>query len=169
LDVLGSHGIKTELVHLAGKELRGCTDCGVCIEDEVCSIEDDLWPIFEAMKRSDAIIVSVPTYFGSATPESMALLDRAGYIARKHGNPFARKVGSPIAVSRRAGHNFTFAQLLMWFNICGFVVPGSSYWSVGIGRHPGEVLEDEEGLQTIRDLGENIAWLLKLTRSQEND
>ncbi|NIS80080.1 MAG: flavodoxin family protein [Anaerolineales bacterium] len=113
LDVIKGHGIETELIQLAGRDLRGCTDCGVCKEEEICSIDDDLWPIYEAMKRSDALIVSVPTYFGSATPETMALLDRSGYIARKHGNIFARKIGSPIAVSRRAGHNFTFAQLLM--------------------------------------------------------
>jgi multimeric flavodoxin WrbA len=162
LNVIAEHGIETECVHLADLNISGCTDCGVCKTEETCSIGDDLWPIYEKMLASHAIIISAPTYFGSAPPEIKALLDRTGFIAHRHGNRFARKVGSPISVSRRAGHNFTFAQLLQWFYINEIVVPGSSYWSIAIGRDPGEVREDEEGIRTIEDLGRNIAWLTAL-------
>jgi multimeric flavodoxin WrbA len=167
LEVLSSEGIETELIQLAGKQLSGCTDCQGCASDEICTIEDDFWPIYESMKAADVILVGSPTYFGSATPEIMAVLDRAGYIARKHGDAFAGKLGSPIAISRRAGHNFTFAQLLLWYYICGMIVPGSSYWSIGIGRHPGEVLEDLEGVKTAEDLGHRLADLLHRLKERQ--
>jgi multimeric flavodoxin WrbA len=162
LSVIAEYGIETECVHIAGLNISGCTDCGVCKMEETCSIEDDLWPVYEKMLASQAIIISAPTYFGSAPPEIKALLDRTGFIAHRHGNRFARKVGSPISVSRRAGHNFTFAQLLQWFYINEIIVPGSSYWSIAIGRDPGEVREDKEGMRTVANLGRNIAWLTTL-------
>lgn len=162
LDVIEQQGIQTECLHVADIAISGCTDCGVCKQDETCSIDDDLMPIYEKMIDAQALIISAPTYFGSAPPEIKALLDRAGFIAHRHGNRFARKVGSPISVSRRAGHNFTFAQLLQWFYINEIIVPGSSYWSIAIGRDPGEVQKDVEGMRTVEDLGRNIAWLTKL-------
>jgi multimeric flavodoxin WrbA len=76
-------------------------------------------------------------------------------------NHFARKVGSPIVVARRAGVNFTYAQLQLWFCICGMFVPGSSYWPIAYGLNPGEAANDAEGLKTITDLADNMAWLLK--------
>jgi multimeric flavodoxin WrbA len=162
LDVIADQGIQTECLHIAGLNLTGCTDCGVCKEEEICPIEDDLLPIYEKMIEAQALIISAPTYFGSAPPEIKALLDRSGFIAHRHGNRFARKVGSPITVSRRAGHNFTFTQLLQWYYINEIIVPGSSYWSIAIGRDPGEVRQDTEGMRTVEDLGRNIAWLTKL-------
>lgn len=169
LDVVAGQGIQTECVHIAGLNLAGCTDCGVCKLEETCSIEDDLMLIYDKMIESQAIIVSAPTYFGSAPPEIKALLDRAGFIAHRHGNRFRRKVGSPISVSRRAGHNFTFVQLLQWFYINEIIVPGSSYWSIAIGRKEGEVRQDEEGMRTVEDLGRNIAWLTKLIWSEHGE
>lgn len=167
LDVIEGYGIQTECLHLAGRIIAGCTDCGVCKEEETCSIDDDLLPIYEKMSEAQALIISAPTYFGSAPPEIKALLDRAGFIAHRHGNRFARKVGSPITVSRRAGHNFTFAQLLQWFYINEIIVPGSSYWSIAIGRDPGEVRDDAEGMRTVQDLGRNVAWLTKLIWAED--
>ena len=162
LEVIGEYGIQTECLHIADLTIAGCTDCGVCKLEETCPIDDDLLPIYEKMTDAQALVISAPTYFGSAPPKIKALLDRAGFIAHRHGNRFARKVGSPITVSRRAGHNFTFTQLLQWFYINEIVVPGSSYWSIAIGRDEGEVRQDEEGMRTVRDLGKNIAWLTKL-------
>jgi multimeric flavodoxin WrbA len=111
------------------------------------------------MVEADILVVGSPVYFGSATPQIMALLDRAGYVSRANGNLFERKLGGPIAVARRAGQNFTFAQLLMWFMINDFVVPGSTYWNVGLANEPGKVLEDEEALRTADRFAENLAWL----------
>jgi catechol 2,3-dioxygenase-like lactoylglutathione lyase family enzyme len=111
------------------------------------------------MQQADIIVVGSPVYFGSATPEVMALLDRAGYVAKANGNLFARKVGGPIAVARRAGHNFTFAQLLMWYMINDMIVPGSSYWNVALAREAGSVNQDAEALGTIDRFADNLAWL----------
>ena len=82
---------------------------------------------------------SSPVYFGSATALIKSLMERAGYISRLNGEPFTRKVGGPLVVARRAGHNFTMAQLTFWFQILGMVVPGSTYWNIAFGREKGEV------------------------------
>jgi multimeric flavodoxin WrbA len=166
LDVLAERGIETELISLAGKSILSCTACMACRGEERCILKDDFDPVYRKMREADGFIVGSPVYFGSATPELMALLDRAGYVARHHGNCFNRKVGGAVTVARRIGQNFTFAQLLMWFMIMGMIVPGSSYWNIGFGREKGEVLKDEEGIRTIRNFAENVAWLLKKTHSE---
>ncbi|MFW5698651.1 MAG: flavodoxin family protein, partial [Planctomycetota bacterium] len=147
--------------------IAGCTGCGWCREhdEDRCVIDDDdFLALYRAMEEADVIVVGSPVYFGSATPEMMALLDRAGYVARGNGTPFSRKVGAPIAVARRAGQNFTFAQLLYWFTINDMVVPGSRYWSIAFGKGPGDVAEDAEGLATIDRLAENLAWVAQRLR-----
>lgn len=167
LDRLASQGISGQLVTLIGKEVRGCDGCNVCWEtrDSTCpSIsDDDFQEYFDRMLQADLIIVGSPVHFGSAAPALMALLDRAGYVARASGNRFSRKLGGPIAVARRAGQNFTFAQLLMWYMINDMIVPGSSYWNVAVGREAGAVLQDAEGLATIDRFADNLAWLAKRT------
>lgn len=165
LRVLNAQGIETEYLSLHDREVRPCLACEKCAQDKNrCAQEDDFNAIYQMMARSDGLIVGSPVYFGSATPNLMALLDRAGYVARMGDNPFVRKVGSPIVVARRAGVNFTYAQLLFFFIIMGMVVPGSTYWPIAYGRKPGEVAQDQEGIKTVTTLAENIAWLLKKLR-----
>jgi len=163
LERLGGQGIAGELISLSGKNIRGCTACASCVEskDSSCpgAAGDDFQPIFEQMVRADIIIVGSPVYFGSATPELMALLDRAGYVARANGGLFSRKLGGPLAVARRAGHNFTYAQLLFWYMINDMVVPGSTYWNVALAREPGAVVNDTEALETVDRFADNLAWL----------
>lgn len=162
LQPLESAGHSTRLLRLAGKDIKPCDGCGACgkTKDGTCVITgDDFTGCFQAMREADILIVGSPVYFGSATPQLMTLLDRAGYVSRASGHLFARKLGGPIAVARRAGQNFTFAQLLMWYMINDFVVPGSSYWNVAIGRAPGDVDQDEEGLRTVDRFAENLVWL----------
>ena len=162
LQVLEGQGITTEYLSLHGKDIRPCLACLKCAEDKNrCAQEDDFMPVFEAMAAADGLIVGSPVYFGSATPNLMALLDRAGYVARQGDNVFARKVGSPIVVARRAGVNFTYAQLQFWFCIMGMFVPGSSYWPIAYGLKPGDAANDAEGLKTVTDLAENMAFLMK--------
>lgn len=159
---LESDGLETQFIPLSGKTIKPCTACGWCREarDGTCVIkDDDLHAVFDCMKTADVIVVGSPVYFGSATPEMMALLDRTGYVARHNDDIFSRKIGGPIVVARRAGHNFTYAQLLYWFMIQGMVVPGSIYWNIAFGRAPGEVQNDEEGLATVDRFAENLAWL----------
>jgi multimeric flavodoxin WrbA len=162
LEGLGKQGATTEFVSLRDKTIKGCRGCGICgkTKDQTChQKDDDFHPIFDAMVKADIIVVGSPVYFGSATPELMALLDRAGYVSRANGFLFSRKLGGPFAVARRAGHNFTYAQLLMWFMINDFVVPGSTYWNVGLAREPGKINEDAEALGTADRFAENLAWL----------
>jgi multimeric flavodoxin WrbA len=100
------------------------------------------------MKAADGIILASPVYYGSCTSLIKALMERTGYMSRCSSNGFRGKVGGPLVVARRAGHNFTIAQLDFWFHILGMVVPGSTYWNIAFGREKGEVSKDEEGLRT---------------------
>jgi multimeric flavodoxin WrbA len=128
---------------------------------------DDFPEILGAIKAADVIVVGSPVYFGSATPELMALLDRAGYVARCGGENFlSRKIGGPVTVARRAGQNFTFAQLLYWFLINDMVVPGSTYWNVAFGRAAGDVQDDIEGLETVDRFADNLIWLAEKLRAR---
>lgn len=169
LEVLEDKGIETELISLVGKLILPCTACMACKKEPRCVLEDDFDPIFHKMVSSDGFIVGSPVYFGSATAEIVALLDRAGYVARQNGNLFNRKVGGPVVVARRIGQNFTLAQLLMWFMINGMIVPGSSYWNIAFGREKGDVVEDEEGIRTIRTFAENLAWLLRIIKGNNSN
>ena len=161
LKAIAEERIETELVQLAGKKIAGCNACNYCRQNSgECSIKDDIQPLFEKMVAADAIIVSSPVYYGSATSLVKAALERAGFmtIGKK---AFAGKVGGPLVVARRAGQNFTFAELLFWFHINGMVNPGSTYWNVAIGREKGEVEKDEEGMRTAWNFGKNVAYVLK--------
>jgi len=118
-------------------------------------------PIYEKMFKADGILLGSPVFFSSATPDIKALIDRAGYLGIAQDRPFERKVGGAIVVGRRAGHNFTFAELLFFFLYHGMIVPGSTYWNIAFGRDFGEVLNDEEGIKTIREFAKNLSWLIK--------
>ncbi|HEY94405.1 MAG TPA: flavodoxin family protein [Dehalococcoidia bacterium] len=162
LQSIAEEGLETELITLSGMDIRPCDGCRFCKEEknERCHIDDDLMPIYEKLKAADAIILASPVYYGSATSLIKSLMDRVGYIGGQRG-VFAGKVGGPLVVARRAGQNFTHAQLLFWFHILGFYMPGSTYWNISFGREKGEVNDDEEGLQTAWNFGKNIAHLVK--------
>jgi multimeric flavodoxin WrbA len=159
---LREKGIETELVQLAGKELRGCIACRKCFEnkDRRCVMDDYVNTCIEKMCAADGIILASPVYFTDVTAEMKALIDRAGYVSRANGDLFRRKVGAAVVAMRRAGCLHTYDTLNHFFGITQMVVPGSSYWNVGIGREVGDVEADAEGLATMRTLGENMAWLL---------
>ena len=165
LKAIKGEGLATELISLAGLEIKPCTACMVCKEGERCPLEDDLFPIYLKMKEADAIILASPVYFGSATALMKALMERAGYIAYFNGRVFERKVGGSLAVARRAGQDFTFAQLNYWFQIMGCFVPGSTYWNIAFGHGKGEVTKDKEGLETVWNFGKNVALLVKKLRA----
>jgi multimeric flavodoxin WrbA len=161
LKAIAEEGLDTELISLSGLDIRGCTACMACSKEELCSIDDDLFPIYLKMKEADGIILASPVYYGSATALIKGLIERTGYISRYNGEPFKGKVGGPLVVARRAGHNFTIAQLTFWFQILGLVVPGSTYWNVAFGREKGEVSNDEEGMKTAWTFGKNMAFVVK--------
>ena len=161
---LEKNGIETELIQLAGKNVRGCTACRRCIEskNERCSQEgDDVNLYIAKMKEADGIILGSPVYFSTMTPELKALIDRSGMVAKSNSGMFKRKVGAAVVAVRRAGSVLAFDSINNFFLISEMIIPGSSYWNIGIGHKKGEVDGDEEGMQTMRDLGKNMAWLLK--------
>ena len=162
LEPIEAAGVETELVELADLDIRPCRACLECKGKEYCQQDDDFNPVFDKMKAAEAILLGSPVHFGSATANLISLLDRAGYVDRvnKH-NFFVRKVGGPIVVARRAGQNFTFAQLNYFFLINEMIVPGSTYWNVAFGCEKGEVHSDAEGLDTVKTLAQNMAWLLR--------
>lgn len=162
LDELEAEGIKTELVQLAGKEIRGCIACYRCFEnkDGRCAVTRDVAnECIAKMSEADGILIGSPTYFADLTTETKALIDRAGFVARANGNMFARKVGAAVVAVRRAGGIHVFDSINHFFLINEMIVPGSTYWNLGIGRDKGDVLKDEEGLRNMANLGETIAWL----------
>ena len=161
---LEAEGIETELVQLAGQPIHGCTACGQCFKnkDGRCVVTNDIANhCIEKMVQADGIILASPTYFADVTTEMKALIDRAGFVARANSDMLRRKVGAAVVAVRRAGSIHAFDTINHFFFIGQMIVPGSSYWNIGIGRAPGEVERDEEGLQTMRTLGQNMAWLLK--------
>jgi len=161
LRAIAEEGLHTEIISLAGLDIRPCNACMVCKAEERCPIDDDLFPIYTKMKEAEAIILATPVYFGSATATIKALMDRAGYLAYNNGRVFDGKVGGPLVVARRAGQNFTLAQLMYWFHIQGFFMPGSTYWNIAFGRKRGDVVNDEEGFTTAWNFGKRIALLVK--------
>ncbi|MBN1643976.1 MAG: flavodoxin family protein [Dehalococcoidales bacterium] len=164
LKAIAEEGINTELIRLSGLSIKPCNACRLCREGKQCPIDDDVLPIYRKMKRADAIILASPVYFGSATALMKAFIERTGYMSYDK-RPFAGKVGGPLVIARRAGKNFTFAEMMFWFQIMGMIVPGSTYWNVAIGRDKGEVANDEEGMATARNFGKNVAFLVKKLKS----
>jgi len=160
-------GAETELLSLADKEVKPCDACLSCRKTGECWIKDDFKPIFDKMVEADGIILASPVYFGSATPQIKALIDRAGYLSGARGRVFENKVGGALVVARRAGQNFTFAQLLFFFLHQGMIVPGSTYWNVAFGREKGEVIKDEEGLNTARNFGKKMIWLIRRIKGSD--
>jgi len=157
-------GIETELVQLSGKKIRGCIACGKCYEnkDKRCVVTNDILnECIEKMMEADGIILASPTYFTDVSSEMKALIDRAGYVARANDHMFRHKVGAAVVAARRAGAIHTFDTLNHFFLISQMVVPGSSYWNIGMGLAPGDVKKDKEGLATMKTLGTNMAWLMK--------
>jgi multimeric flavodoxin WrbA len=157
-------GIRTELVQLGGLHLRGCRACFGCAsrKDGHRAVRDDeLNGLLEKMLDADGIIIGSPTYFADVTTEVKALIDRAGLVARVNGNLLRRKLGAAVVAVRRGGSIHAFDTINHLFTISEMIVVGSSYWNLGIGGAPGEVLDDEEGVATMQTLGRNMAWLLE--------
>ena len=165
-DALEAEGIETEMIQLAGKSLRGCTACMKCFEtkDRRCAVTGDVVnECIEKMVAADGIILASPTYFADVTAEMKALIDRAGLVSRANGFLFRRKIGAAVIAVRRGGGIHAFDTVNHFLFISQMIVPGSTYWNFGFGLKPGDVADDEEGIETMKVLGENMAWLLKKT------
>jgi multimeric flavodoxin WrbA len=166
LEELKKEGITGEVINICEKEVHGCKACGVCgrNKDKRCvRTEDDVNIYVEKMCAADGIILGSPTYFGNMTSQMKAFIDRTGYVGRANGDLYKRKIGAAIAINRRAGSLATFNAMNDFFLIGQMIVVGSTYWNVGTALKPGEIADDVEGVKTMRDLGQNMAWLLKKT------
>jgi multimeric flavodoxin WrbA len=164
LEPLRKEGIQTETYQLGGNLLHGCTACYRCFDrkDRRCALEGDVInECIAKMEGADGILLGSPTYFADVTTETKALIDRAGFVSRANGDMLRRKAGAAVVAVRRCGAIHAFDSINHFFLITQMVVPGSCYWNMGLGRQKGDVSQDEEGLRTMRVLGENMAWLLK--------
>ena len=157
---LENEGIETEIISIGNKPIRGCIGCNKCRENgDGCIFNDDLYTkIRECLKVSDGLIVGSPVYFAGPNGSLCALLDRVFYSC---GKDLFYKPGASVAVCRRGGASATFDRLNKYFTIRHMPLVSSQYWNILHGYTPGQVSEDKEGLQTMRTLGRNMAWLLK--------
>jgi len=164
LGELAKEGIETELVELSGARIHGCLACRKCSaqKNRRCSQTDDMGNFcIDKMAAADGILLGSPTYVADVSPEIKALMDRACLVGRANGGMFYRKVGAAVVAVRRAGGIHAFDALNHFFLINEMIVPGSSYWNIGIGHEIGQVEKDEEGIRTMQVLGRNMAWLLQ--------
>jgi multimeric flavodoxin WrbA len=164
---LEAEGIKTELFQIGGKKVNGCIACMKCRKaaDGKCHQKNEVInKLIKKMLKADGIIIGSPVYLADISSETKALIDVAGYAIGGMGKPLKRMPGAAVIAVRRAGAMHAFDSINHFFLINEMIIPGSSYWNIGIGRNKGEVLQDEEGMKTMRVLGENMAWLLDKTK-----
>jgi multimeric flavodoxin WrbA len=164
LQELEKEGITTELIQMSGETIHGCLACRKCStrKDRRCSHADDMGNVYiEKMEHADGILLGSPTYVADVSPEIKALMDRACLVSKANGGMFRCKVGAAVVAVRRAGAIHAFDALNHFFLINEMIIPGSSYWNIGIGWESGEVENDAEGIRTMKVLGQNMAWLLQ--------
>ncbi len=164
LEELKREGIETELIQLAGETLSGCIACYKCAEnkDQKCAVvKDRMNEYIPKMKGAQGILLGSPTYISDMTANMKALIERSTIVSKNNGDLFKRKVGAAVASVRRAGSTHVLTSINHFFLINQMIIPGSSYWNMAIGRDPGEVKNDPEGVKTMKTLGQNMAWLLK--------
>jgi len=167
LKELESEGIETELIELSGAKIHGCLSCRECSlkKDRQCAQTHDLGnAMIEKMENADGILLGSPTYVADVSPEIKALMDRACLVSKANGGMFRHKVGAAVVAVRRAGAMHAFDTLNHFFLISEMIVPGSSYWNIGFGREIGDVEKDTEAIETMKTLGQNMAWLLNKIR-----
>lgn len=169
LEELQKEGIETEVIQLGGRKVFGCLACNRCWEtqDNRCIRQDDEMNSFIAkIQAADGVIIGSPTYFSNVSTEVKALIDRCGYVSKANGGELLRgKVGAAVVAVRRAGATFTYSAINFFFGIAEMIIPGSSYWNMTLALQPGDVQQDEEGKETFRTLGRNMAQLLKQVRA----
>ncbi len=168
LDEIKGAGIETEIYSMAGKPIQGCIACYQCFKNMNgrCAVEKDIAnECIAKMRGADGILLGSPTYFSDVTAGMKALIERAGLVSRANDYMLKRKVAAGVVAVRRAGAISAFNTLNLFLMYNQMIIPGSSYWNMAIGREPGEVKKDDEGIKTMKTLGQNMAWLLKRLNS----
>lgn len=155
---LEAEGIETELIHVGHKAIRGCVACNRCVELGRCAVDDMVNEVAPKFNEADGIVVGSPVYYASPNGTLLSFLDRLFYSTSFDKS---MKVGAAVAVARRGGTTATFDVLNKYFTISNMPIAPSQYWNSVHGRTPGEAQQDGEGLQTMRQLGRNMAFLVK--------
>ena len=158
-NTLNKNGIETEIYQIGKKPINGCMGCYACAKLKKCAIDDEVNELAERLDDFDAIIIGTPVYYAAVNGTLTAFLDRLFYSS---GRKMAGKVGASVVSCRRGGASAAFDQLNKYFCISNMVVATSQYWNQVHGNTAEEVLQDGEGMQTMRTLGENVAWLMRL-------
>ena len=163
-EILEKAGIETEIVQIGGKIEKGCNGCRVCFKtkNDRCIIDDDgLNELIPKLKACDGILLGSPTYFSDVTPEMKAFMGRAGFVSNANGGYLIHKAGAAITAVRRGGAQHTLDTMNHWLHYQQTYMIGSSYWNMVICREIGEAAKDEEGMKTMRTLGQNMVYLLE--------
>jgi len=161
LESIEAKGIETKLIQVGGTNIHGCRGCWACrkLNNRKCVFNDDILnDILEDIFTADALVLGTPSYFSDMTPELKALIDRSGVVG---GDLFKHKIGAAVVAQRRGGGPAIQSSIHHMFLMREMIIVGSTYWNFGIGREKGEVTADEEAIANMKNLGENIAWLLK--------
>ena len=157
---LQEEGVETEIISIGKKAVQGCIACGWCGREGRCTFRDDLYfKVMRAIKDGiDGLVVGSPVYYGGPNGSLCALLDRVFYA---HGKDLQYKPAASVVVCRRGGASAAFDRLNKYFTILNMPVVSSQYWNMVYGQTPGQAAQDEEGMQTMRTLGRNMAWMIK--------
>lgn len=161
---LMKQGIETELIQLSGRHLEGCKACRACHKnrDRQCAITDDFFnECFAKMVSSDGIILGSPVYSAGVTSQMKALIDRASMVLAGNRGLFKHKIGASVVAARRGGAISAFDTLNNFLYSKEMYLVGSSYWNMVYGNAIGEVENDHEGIENMKNLGQNMAWILK--------
>ncbi len=158
-DELATQNIETEIIHVGNMDLKGCISCGRCSEGHCIFSDDTLREIVQRIHAADGLLLGSPVYYASIAGTMKSFLDRLFYPNRGR---MRLKVGASIAVLRRSGGVTTFDQLNNYFLISEMMIAPSFYWNVIHGGTPGEVLQDAEGISIMKNLANNMAWMLKI-------
>ena len=156
--VFQADGIETEVVQIGNKDIRGCIACGTCFSKGQCVFDDVVNELAPKFEEADGLVIASPVYYASANATLIACLDRLFY-----STPFDKtmKVGASVVVARRGGCSSTFDELNKYFMMNNMPVASSQYWNSVHGREAGQAEQDLEGLQTMRTLARNMAFLMK--------
>lgn len=160
---LENEGLETQIIHIGKKAVQGCIACNKCHNLGRCTFNDELYNTMrDSLKDSDGLILGSPVYYAGPNGSLCAILDRLFYSC---SDLLEYKPGAAVAVARRGGTSATLDRLNKYFTITNMPVVPSQYWNMVHGLFPGEAAQDGEGLQTMRTLGKNMAWMLKNTKA----
>ncbi len=156
--VFDAQGVDAEIIHVGNQAIRGCIACGGCSKTGKCVFDDAVNQVAQKFQEADGIVVGSPVYYASANATLIAFLDRLFHSTRYSKQ---MKVGASVVIARRGGCSATFDELNKYFTIAGMPVASSHYWNSVHGGAPGEVMQDEEGIATVRNLALNMSFLMK--------